>query len=1340
MFFVSSVQMTYAQYLKKIWDDVIKHSEDQELQVLTYDFDEDGNDELITLTKNFNLPTQISIGKYEDMSYSGVSFSNNYQNPAIFNIAAGKVNGDHYVFAVLNGGKILTFNKNLEEVNRFNSNMNGVTSIKNVDIDHDGNSELLVLTTGRLKIFNLPDFSVRYDSQILGGQQLISGDCNGDGIMDICINSENDKSYVINGSDFTIIWSNINGFGKNVQFVDYDSDGKSELLAFDGNSTFNLFDVNSKTSIKTINSTVEVRNWLVDDYFKDGKYKIILTDKYDKVYLNDINTNIQKFYIDAIHYYYGPDELVIINKKYDHKKLAFFHYEVDIYDLLAGVLEYTSETLYPKTLSTQLNNRDGYLYRYEYQKGFKKLSFPELQEEKNYIFPFYEKLYAPKIIQSRSDAESELLHLTGNKLFIYDAITMDTLFAVTFDLIEYVNESNIYLLEDLNFNGFPEILLMRNSHPPYFIEFDGTKYQLYNQPNTSTGYNCLAFNHDDDIQLELGGFTNIVLYVTDSLPQINHLAATYIYADRGDKNTVLYTDIDGTGSKKLVTVVDTTLFILDRKNFSLLNTIKIPKYQRFIGIANLDDSPQQEIIVVDTALKVYNLNSELLFVSDYIGPAADWIYFNSQICDLGNDQHTDIIINYYYKSYIFSAEKASPDLTPPVVTRYNIQNRSNMVPINLPIKVTFSESILSESVSEQQFKAFTGLDSIPIRVSLDNNIILIKPVTNWPENSEISILIPNSLSDEAGNYFDGNRDSHGSHSAQDNFFVSFHTATFRDSVGPIIQALTVNTVRPYINATIKLSGTAIDTLTFPNSSITQIEYFIDDIGIGGAGNQIPSSSLYRNKPTASFQYDVTINHLSIGYHVLYIHGKDAANNWGQFESIPFTIVKEKEDDWPTYGHDEQHTFCNPYTDIGSNIILNWSKYFPDLKSINPPIIGNNNLYITYANQFNQNFIAGYELSTGNKLWEKQLSSKYVVNQIAYMQGSIFYFEPATNTSAILKCINAVDGSDIWSYHAGKINIQSFVPLIDNGYIYIPDSSRFISCIDASTGSLKWNKYFNSFSYCQFTTGDSSIYSSVGGYIYSNNKAHGGPIWNKRYSNYNDSKSLFSIPALDRQNHILVIPEGKRIFGVNLQDKLIQWSYPSNSTKNFALANSLIFSVNGTYVEKRKVQTSELMKARRLRTESEFPPLLTRDHIFISGSDSTWILDTANLNIVSSIYASGFLISNSDYLAVCSPSGKEIKVYKKNPLSAHSNPLGIIARLFPTICDNKINIEIENLISGNKVNINVLDLKGNQLSSFISPVYNNELYFQLNTSYLALGSYVIQIVQGESNQTLKFIKQ
>jgi alkaline phosphatase D len=115
------------------------------------------------------------------------------------------------------------------------------------------------------------------------------------------------------------------------------------------------------------------------------------------------------------------------------------------------------------------------------------------------------------------------------------------------------------------------------------------------------------------------------------------------------------------------------------------------------------------------------------------------------------------------------------------------------------------------------------------------------------------------------------------------------TEFYKDTVAPVTSHLSVS---PKTNITVppKIKAQIDDTNT-GSSSISAAEYFIDTVGTNGTGTAMTPTDGSFVKATAwvSSTVDATrFGQLAAGQHTVYVHGMDAAGNWGPLVSITFT--------------------------------------------------------------------------------------------------------------------------------------------------------------------------------------------------------------------------------------------------------------------------------------------------------------------------------------------------------------------------------------------------------------------------------------------------------------------
>jgi FtsP/CotA-like multicopper oxidase with cupredoxin domain len=123
-----------------------------------------------------------------------------------------------------------------------------------------------------------------------------------------------------------------------------------------------------------------------------------------------------------------------------------------------------------------------------------------------------------------------------------------------------------------------------------------------------------------------------------------------------------------------------------------------------------------------------------------------------------------------------------------------------------------------------------------------------------------------------------------------------------DKTGPNASAVTANPnpnngALPFNTSVqaVRVSATISDpTSGSVNSNVTAGEGFIDAVGANGAGIVFLATDGVFNSASESGYADIplaVINSLSAGSHTIYVHGKDAAGNWGPTSTVSLLIDK-----------------------------------------------------------------------------------------------------------------------------------------------------------------------------------------------------------------------------------------------------------------------------------------------------------------------------------------------------------------------------------------------------------------------------------------------------------------
>ena len=106
-----------------------------------------------------------------------------------------------------------------------------------------------------------------------------------------------------------------------------------------------------------------------------------------------------------------------------------------------------------------------------------------------------------------------------------------------------------------------------------------------------------------------------------------------------------------------------------------------------------------------------------------------------------------------------------------------------------------------------------------------------------------------------------------------------------DATGPTTTDTTVTPTPTIVNP--NLTANVADAL----STVVAAEYFIDTTGTDGTGIPLSAVDGAFDELSEEVTAIISISALNQGEHTVYVHGRDSANNWGDFDSFAFIVVK-----------------------------------------------------------------------------------------------------------------------------------------------------------------------------------------------------------------------------------------------------------------------------------------------------------------------------------------------------------------------------------------------------------------------------------------------------------------
>lgn len=222
-----------------------------------------------------------------------------------------------------------------------------------------------------------------------------------------------------------------------------------------------------------------------------------------------------------------------------------------------------------------------------------------------------------------------------------------------------------------------------------------------------------------------------------------------------------------------------------------------------------------------------------------------------------------------------------PDATGPGTSNISLPSGAVAGATNVPLSASVSDVATGNSnvTAAEYFIDVTGTNGTGSTMS---------GTFGSPGPIAVTAIIPDTV---VGGLSTGNHTVyvHGLDSAGN--WGSFALGILRvDNIGPYTSTLGLSPNPANGSVDVTLSATGNDAAT-GNSNIAAAEYFIDAVGTTGLGFAM---SVNIASPVASVSASIpaaTVLSLSEGPHDLYVHSKDALNNWGPIATVVLTVDK-----------------------------------------------------------------------------------------------------------------------------------------------------------------------------------------------------------------------------------------------------------------------------------------------------------------------------------------------------------------------------------------------------------------------------------------------------------------
>lgn len=273
------------QNIAEVWQKTIFGSGIGISGIQTADIDNDGTIELILggSTSTFGINDFWNVVEYDVDShgYKIVWSSEDYNltNPSegITAIAAVSTPDGYKVVIGLASGKVEIFDGvSLKKTHEAQVSLERINQIAYADADNDGASELVLVTASKTHLYNLASLTQEHEI-LYGATDIAVGNVDGDSSNEIILASGLVLQF--DGLNTVVEWDySVSGFGTDIDLVDVNADGISEIVGAESWYYITTFDANLQSPIWQVRTSHDIGALTVSDVNGDGTKEILYGD------------------------------------------------------------------------------------------------------------------------------------------------------------------------------------------------------------------------------------------------------------------------------------------------------------------------------------------------------------------------------------------------------------------------------------------------------------------------------------------------------------------------------------------------------------------------------------------------------------------------------------------------------------------------------------------------------------------------------------------------------------------------------------------------------------------------------------------------------------------------------------------------------------------------------------------------------------------------------------------------------------------------------------------------------------------------------------------------------
>lgn len=351
-------------------------------------------------------------------------------------------------------------------------------------------------------------------------------------------------------------------------------------------------------------------------------------------------------------------------------------------------------------------------------------------------------------------------------------------------------------------------------------------------------------------------------------------------------------------------------------------------------------------------------------------------------------------------------------------------------------------------------------------------------------------------------------------------------------------------------------------------------------------------------------------------------------------------------DWLTLKKDNQRSGFAANDPGASRYALAWKAAPFGYYGYEPSqVVSADGVIIIWGSNGSQSGIFAYDVSSGQPLWEHWTPDSSTVSQVTIANGKAYFYASGANVPSGFMCVDLYSGNLIWRAPSSYFFTFGSPQIFDqNIYVneYRQTTEKITIILNAASGEKtgRLDAYANpmleigSYASGKLYTWNNGIFSEL-------DPDTGKLIWNLAVA-WNEPYSS-SMPLI--QGRTAIVTSDSSLNAIDLDTHTLRWTVKGTYGRAFpAASEDSVYVINDNVLEVRRLSNGALINSFTAGAPLSNGPVVAGNHVYVSGTDFTYILDRTTLQIESNITEGGALSLANGYLFIAR-SMSRVSIYR-----------------------------------------------------------------------------------------------